>query len=45
MATHWVCGKFHAELCDSVETVAQQEIGGQNSLEMDFGQIMTSLMP
>ena len=45
MATHWVCGEFDAESCDSVETVAQREIGGQNCLAMVFGQNMTSLLP
>ena len=33
MATHWVGENFDAELCDSVETVAQR-IGGQNCLAM-----------
>ena len=32
MATHWVCGEFHAEPCESVETMAQEEIGGLNCL-------------
>ena len=45
MATHWVCGEFDAESCDSVETVAQRGIGGQNRLAMVFGQNMTSLLP
>ena len=45
MATHWVCGEFDAESCDSVETVAQREIGGQNRLAMVFGQNMTSFLP
>ena len=45
MATHWVCGEFDAEPCDSVETVAQRGIGGQNRLAMVFGQNMTSLLP
>ena len=45
MATHWVCGEFDAESCDSVETVAQRAIGGQNRLAMVFGQNMTSLLP
>ena len=45
MATHWVCGEFDAESCDSVETVAQRGTGGQNRLAMVFGQNMTSLLP
>ena len=45
MATRWVCGEFDAESCDSVETVAQRGIGGQNRLAMVFGQNMTSLLP
>ena len=45
MATYWVCGEFDAESCDSVETVAQWGIGGQNRLAMVFGQNMTSLLP
>ena len=32
MATHWVCGEFDAESCDSVETVAQG-----NSKSKSFG--------
>ena len=45
MATHWDCGDFDAESCDTVETVAQWGIEGQNRLVMDFGQNMTSLLP
>ena len=45
MATHWVCGEFDAESCDSVEMVAQWEIESQNRLAMVFGQSMTSLLP
>ena len=45
MATHWLCGKFDIESCDSVETVAQTGIGGQNRLAMVFEQNMTSLLP
>ena len=45
METHWVCGEIDAESCDSVETVAQWGIGGQNRLAMVFGQNMTSLLP
>ena len=45
MATHWMCGELDAESCDSVETVAQWGIGGQNRLAMVFGQNMTSLLP
>ena len=45
MAAHWVCGEFDAESYDSVETVAQKGIGGQNCLAMVFGQNMTSLLP
>ena len=36
MATHWMCGELDAESCDSVETVAQWGIGGQNRLAMVF---------
>ena len=34
MATHWLCEEFDAESCNSVETVAQTIIGGQNRLAM-----------
>ena len=34
--TQWVYGERDAELCDSVETVAQRRIGGQHCLEMVF---------
>ena len=44
ITTHWVCGEFDVESCDSVETVAQKEKGGQNRLAMVFGRNMTSLL-
>ena len=37
MATRWVCREFNAELCGSVETVAQRGIGSQNRLAMVLG--------
>ena len=40
-----ICGEFDAKSCDSVETVAQRGIGGQNLLAMVFGQNSTSLLP
>ena len=44
MTTYWACGKFDAESCDSVETVAQRRIEGQNYLAIVFSQNMTSLL-
>ena len=45
MATHWVCGEFDAESCDSVETVAQRGIENQNCMAMVSGKNIMSLLP
>ena len=45
VTTHWVFGKFEAKSCDSVETVTQGGIRGQNCLAIVLGQHITSLLP
>ena len=45
MTINWVCKELNAESSDSVETMAQRDVGGQNCLEMLFGPNMTSLLP
>ena len=37
MATHWVCGEFDAESCDSVETVARGTKGNRGSKSLGHG--------